>query len=147
MRSGRLVLVGLLALTIISVGCSTTRQARNVEKSGFLGDYSQLVEGKGDEAQLIYVDNSANFSKYDAVMIDSVTIWRSKTNSKISTEDQQMLTDYLYKAIHDQLSKNFRIADRPGPGVLRIRAAVTEAVGANVIGNAVTSIVPQARAL
>ncbi len=147
MRSARLVLVGLLALTIISVGCSTTRQARNFEKSGFLGDYSQLVEGKGDEAQLIYVDNSANFSKYDAVMIDSVTIWRSKTNSKISTEDQQMLTDYLYKAIHDQFSKNFRIADRPGPGVLRIRAAVTEAVGANVIGNAVTSIVPQARAL
>jgi len=30
--------------------------------------------------------------------------------------------------------------------VLRIRAAVTEAVGANVVGNAVTSVVPQARA-
>ena len=80
-------------------------------------------------------------------MIDSVTIWRSKSNSKISTKDQQMLSDYLYKAIHDQLSKSFRIADRPGPEVLRIRAAVTEAVGANVVGNAVTSIVPQARVL
>ncbi len=80
-------------------------------------------------------------------MIDSVTLWRSKATSKISTEDQQMLTDYLYQAIHDQLAKDFRIVTRPGPGVLRIRAAVTEAVGANVVGNAVTSVVPQARLL
>ena len=101
------------------------------------------MEGKEDQAQLTYIDKSASFSKYDAVMIDSVTLWRSKATSEISAEDQQMLTDYLYKAIHDQLSKDFRIVDRPGPGVLRIRAAVTEAVGANVV----TSVIPQARVL
>lgn len=147
MRSERLVTIGLFSLILLVVGCSTTRQARNVETHGFLGDYSRLVEGKEDQAQLTYIDKSASFSKYDAVMIDSVTLWRSKATSEISAEDQQMLTDYLYKAIHDQLSKDFRIVDRPGRGVLRIRAAVTEAVGANVVGNAVTSVIPQARVL
>jgi hypothetical protein len=114
---------------------------------GFLGDYSQLVEGKGDQAELVYIDESANFSNYDSVMIDSVTLWQSKATSKVSAKDQQRLTDSLYKKIHEQLSADFRIVDRPGPGVLRFRAAITEAVGAMVVANAVTSVIPQLRAL
>jgi hypothetical protein len=150
MRSVRLVTpvtIGLSAITLLVVGCSTTRQARSVKTHGFLGDYSQLVEGKGDQAQLVYIDKSASFSKYDAVMIDSVTLWQSKATSKISANDRQRLTDALYKAIHDQLSADFRLVDRPGPGVLRVRAAITEAVGAVVVANTVTSVVPQARVL
>jgi hypothetical protein len=150
MRSVRLVTpvtIGLLALALLVVGCATTRQARSVKERGFLGDYSQLVKGKGDQAGLVYINESASFSNYDAVMIDSVTLWKSKATSKVSAKDQQRLTDSLYKALHEQLSADYRMADRPGPGVLRIRAAITEAVGANVVGNAVTSIVPQLRVL
>ncbi len=86
MRSARLVTIGFFTFTLLVVGCSTTRQARNIEKSGFLGDYSRLVEGKEDQAQLTYVDKNASFSKYDAVMIDSVTLWRSKATSKPQRE-------------------------------------------------------------
>ena len=150
MRPVRLVTpvtICLLALTLPLLGCSTTRQARSVETHGFLGDYSQLVEGEGDQAELVYINESASFSNYDAVMIDSVTLWKSKATSKISAEDQQRLTDSLYKALHDQLSADFRMVDRPGPGVLRVRAAITEAVGAVAVANTVTSIVPQLRVL
>jgi len=40
------VAAGIVALS----GCPTTRQTRSVEKSGFLGDYSQLREGGMGEA-------------------------------------------------------------------------------------------------
>ena len=86
MRSTRLVTIGLFALTLLVVACSTTRQARSVKTHGFLGDYSQLVEGKGDQAQLVYLDKNARFSNCDAVMIDSVTLWKSKATSKISAK-------------------------------------------------------------
>lgn len=150
MRSLRLVTpvtIGLLALTLLLLGCSTTRQARSVKTYGFLGDYSQLVEGKGDQAELVYINENTSFSNYDSVMIDSVTLWQSKATSKVSAEDQQRLTDSLYKAVHDQLSADFRMVDRPGPGVLRVRAAITEAVGAVMVANTVTSVVPQLRVL
>ena len=141
----RLPLVAGLVLVIVLAACATTRQTRSVEKSGFLGDYSQLREGEGDEAQLVYINRLANFSRYDAVIIDSVTFWRSG-DSQISEEDQQMLTDQLYLSLDTKLKENgFATVKRPGPNVLRLRAAITEARGAKVVANAVTSIVPQAR--
>ena len=143
------VLQGLLALALalMLTACSTTRQTRSVEPSGFLGSYARLRPGSGDQAQLVYINPAADFSQYSAVMIDSVTLWQSSSTSKISTEDQQALTDYLYAALHDQLGEDYRIVDAPGPGVMRLRAAITEAKGAKVVSNAVTTAVPQARLL
>ena len=42
----------VLALALLA-SCATTRQTRSVETSGFLGDYSMLRGGKGEEAQLV----------------------------------------------------------------------------------------------
>jgi hypothetical protein len=55
-------LVAGLALSLVLAGCATTRATRSVEPSGFLGDYSQLRAGEGDEAQLIYIDRRVSFA-------------------------------------------------------------------------------------
>jgi hypothetical protein len=55
-----------------------------------------------------------------------------------------MLTDLVYRAMHENLGKEFRLVDRPGPDVLRLRAALTQAKGANVPLRTMTTIVPQA---
>ena len=135
----RVLLASLVALVLGVGACSTTRQTRSAEKHGFLGDYSQLREVETDRAALIYVDPAVNWRDYDAVMIE-VTVWHSSENAKLSDEEAQMLTDHFQAALHEELSKDYRIADRPGPGVMRLRVAMTEAKGARVIGNAVTSI-------
>ena len=146
-RDARMALVAGLGLVIVLAACQTTRQTRSVEQSGFLGDYSQLREGKGDEAQLVYIDSRADFSRYNAVIIDSVTFWDSG-GTKVSEEDKQMLTDQLYLSLDTKLKeRGFATVKRPGPNVLRLRAAITEARGAKVVANAVTSIVPQTRLL
>ncbi|MCH8890097.1 MAG: DUF3313 domain-containing protein [Myxococcales bacterium] len=141
-----LCVLGLLGLALAVAACATTRQSRGSgSQSGFLGDYSDLREGEGDEPQLIYINSSANWSQYDAIHIDSVTLWRDAKTEDVSEEDQQRLTDYLYQELHEQLSQDYRMAERPGPGVLRLRAAITEAKGASVVMNTVTSVVPQLR--
>jgi hypothetical protein len=141
-------LVSILGvLAIASAGCSTTRQTRTVEPSGFLGDYSQLQPGEDDQAQLVYIAPDLDLSGYHAIMIDSVTLWQSSDASPLPREESQALTDYLYQALHEQLALDWRIADRPGPTVLRLRAAITEAKGARVVGNAVTTVIPQLKLL
>jgi hypothetical protein len=142
-----LSLVACLALSLTVAACATTRQTRSVEESGFLGDYSELREGGKGEAQLVYIDADADFSIYKAVLIDSVTLWHDSDLSKIPVEDRQALTDYLYKALHKELGKDYEIVESPGVGVLRVRAAITEAKGARVLGNVITSVVPQLRML
>ena len=137
-----------LALLLAPMACAKTRQPRaEPEPQGFLGDYSQLREGEDDQAQLRYVNPGADFTRYDAVWIDTVRVWQNDETAELSLEDQQMLTDAFYASLHEELSKSYRIAEGSGPGVMRLRAAITEAEGAYVAGNAVTTVVPQLRIL
>jgi hypothetical protein len=146
--SSRVVTVAVaVCLAAVLVACQTTRQTRNVQAQGFLSDYSQLRKGEGKEAQLIYIDESAHWASYDSIMIDSVTIWYDAKTEDLSAEDRKTLTDLLYNALHEQLSQDYKIVDYPGPRTMRLRAAITEAKGAKVVGNTITTIVPQARML
>jgi hypothetical protein len=58
----------LILLVVLFIGCAQTKQARKVETSGFLGDYSMLAEGKEGEALLIYLNPNAKWASYDKVL-------------------------------------------------------------------------------
>ena len=136
----------LLFLVVDLAGCAATRARRGKAKeSGFLRDYSQLEPKEGYKEQLVYINPNAVFSRYDAIEIDSVTLWANQDQGKLSAKDKQMLTDLLYKALHKQLGMAFVITDQAGPSVLRFRAALTQAKGANVPLKTITTIVPQLR--
>jgi hypothetical protein len=133
-------------LVLASVACQTTRQPRGeVEEHGFLRDYSMLQPGGDDQAKLRFVAPDANLKGFDSVILDSVTVWQSGDTEKLSAEEAQALTDYLFEAIHRELSKDYKLVTQPGVGVMRIRAAITEAKGAHVVADTVTSVVPQLR--
>lgn len=141
----RLVFVAMsLLLCVVLVGCGAVRGRRGApERSGFLGDYSQLKEREGYKAQLVYVNPNARWTSYRAVHIDSVTLWANQATGKLGEQDRQMLTDILFKALYDELGKYFELTDQLGPGVLRLRAALTQAKGANVPLRTMTTYVPQ----
>ena len=139
----------LFVFTVLIVsGCASTYQARSVETSGFLNDYTILKEGTWSQALLVYIHPDANkiCKKYTKVMIDPVSIWVKDESSmkNVSQEDRQMLTDYLYMSLKDTLGKDYEVVTRAGPDVLRIRAALTEASGSWVVLDTITSIVPMA---
>lgn len=141
------VRVALFLTPVVLLGCATTQQSREVQKSGFLGDYSKLRAGEDGEAQLVYFNPTARWSQYDKLLIDSVTLWRDAESDEVPANDAQVLTDFLYAALHEELGRHYQIVDAPGPGVLRLRAAVTEAKGSRVVMDTVTSVVPQLRLL
>lgn len=133
----------LLCLTLASCAAVRARRAAP-EPSGFLGDYSQLKPSPEHEARLIQIDEKVEWSRYKAIHLDSVTLWAEGENVKLSPEDQQMLTDVLYAQLARALGGQFELADRPAADVMLIRAALTQAKGANVPLRAITSIVPPA---
>ncbi len=151
MRIDRLLSVQLVLSVAAAAwfGCTTTEQTTSAKASGFLGDYSQLHAGADGEAQLVYLDESTAFSVYDSVLLDDVTFWvvDGDHGETVDPETQQRMTDRLYHAVYSRLAEDYRMVAEPGPGVLRIRAAITEAKGARVVGNAITTTVPQLRLL
>jgi len=156
-------LLSVLLAGLLLVGCSQTAapepsiiQRATGEKeaapapSGFLGnDYSLLTppaEGGDQKAMLRYVNPNANWSSYNKIMIAPVTFWAAD-DSKVSAADQQALCNYMYTVLVKDLGKNFAIVDQPGPGVIKVSAALTDATSATPGLRSISVIVPQARAL
>lgn len=117
--------------------------------SGFLRDYSQLQPGGDDRAKLVYVAPDADFGRYDAMVVDSVTLWpgADANLAKLEKEDQQRLADAMYHALVKALGQDYRIVSSPGSGVLRVRAALTEAKASNVPLDVIATVIPQVNLL
>ena len=139
-----LVLIGLL---LALAGCATTEQTPSVEVSGFLKDYSQLKEGRGDQALLVYINPQADFSRYQKVIVDPVTVWYREGSdlSDVPREELQRLANYLETAMRKQLQLDFELVERPEPGTLRIRTAITEARKSKVVLDLASTVLPPAR--
>lgn len=149
--TNRTVLYVLLVVMLVTIfaGCAPTRQARYVDKSGFLGDYSMLREGKSGEALLIYRNPKANWSAYNKIMLDPVTVWVGKDSDMedVGPEDRQRLANDLWSKLKGELEKDYQIVHKAGPDVMRIQAAITEAETSTLGLDTISSIVPQMRAM
>ena len=147
LQHAKRIAIGILFMSLaLAVSCAPLRQRRApVQTSGFLGDYSQLQKNPGYPAYLTYINPNADWTKYNAVMIDSVSLWGKAED--LPEQDRQMITGMMYNALYDALSKNFTIATAPGANVIRLRGAITEAKSSKVALNVVTSVIPQLRLL
>ena len=140
----------LVIFLFLLQGCAATQQRRDVVKTGFMSssERSMLTEGKGDhEALLRYINPDADWRSYNKVMINSVSVWKDEGTQDVAPADLQMLSDFLYTHMHEALSQDYTIVSQPGPGVLRVAFAITEAEGSAPVMDTVTSIIPQTRIL
>ena len=148
----------ILALMLVVTGCASTQEAKSVEKSGFLGDYSLLKEGQRstisegaeDQALWVYKNPAADWRKYRKIQLDPVTVWMSQKDSQlkdVSVEDRQRLATLLWSKLDESLRKDYEMTSQAGPDVMHIQVAITEAGDSNAILDTVTSIVPQTRLL
>ena len=141
--------VAALSLALGAIGCGTVSRTSSAEPSGFLGDYSLLAPGEGDQAQLIYINPTTDFARYQRVILDPVSIWFDEGSDlmDVPREDLEHLASYMYQAIRRELQKDYALTTKPGPGVMRIRLAITEAIGSKIVADIITTVVPFGRAL
>ncbi len=133
----------LVFVVVSQSGCQAVRGRRGeAPQSGFLGDYSQVIEREGYEAKAVYFNPGAQWQRYDSVQIDTVSLWLNDEDHGLSDDDRQMLTDLLYASLHGKLGEKFRLAEQAGLSTLRLRAALTQAKGARVAARTVSSILP-----
>jgi hypothetical protein len=118
----------IAAAVVLTVsGCSP-----EMAKTGFLSDYSKLQ--KESDSSYRYLDK-LSASRYTAFMIDPVQAHfkagskaiEKKSEGKLTEQKIQDLTTYFHAAILTAVSESgTKIAYQPGPGVARIRVALTD---------------------
>ena len=135
---------GLVLLLALGASCSTTYQTRHAKTSGFLGDYSQLRKGEGEEPLLVYFNPEADVRDYDRILIDPVVGYLGEGSrlDRLSPKDRQALLDYFHATLREQLGRDYALAARPGPGTLRLRIAVTDARRTKPVADTLSTVVP-----
>ncbi|MGZ8213879.1 MAG: DUF3313 domain-containing protein [Methylosarcina sp.] len=130
--------------------CTTTQKApleRASVNCGLLGDIcGRLETGGKDQASLRYINPAAQWTKYSKVMIEPVTFWGGGSTS-VSASVQQMLVNYFSQQLKEQLGKKFQVVDQPGPDVMKLTVAMTDAETATPGLRSISMIVPQAHML
>lgn len=146
--SHRLILMLAGSFLILSITGCTAKQYRRVDHSGFLGDYSKLREKQENEALYVYINPKADCRKYKKVIIDPVSLWSVSEDSELATLDQKdknMLMTQGWGIVYDGMTKGkFKIVDKPGADVMRVRSAITEATKANVMLANILAVAPYA---
>jgi hypothetical protein len=141
-----LCLVGTVLLTAaLLTGCASTYQKRSVKGSGFLKDYSHLKDQGSDTALLSYINPNAKFSTYSKIMLEPVRAYASSKDSSMATMDKeklQMLLSYFDAVLREHLKKSYTLVNQPGPDVMRVRVALTEARGSMVLLDTASSVIP-----
>jgi len=164
-RKGRILVaiwVGVgVALATTFAACSTTVEsqpeaAKAVESgaplpasvTGFLGsDASKLAPGPKGGAALVWFKPGVRWGNYTKILLDPVQFWAA-VDSKISEQDQQVLTSYFYNQLKTQITQQgYTLADQPGPGVIRLQVALMDATTAVPGLRTISVVVPQARVL
>jgi hypothetical protein len=139
-----------LCLLLLLSACTTTQKVA-VNQSGmncaFLAnDCSLLTTGGKDQAGLRYVNPTAQWTRYNKILIDPVTFWGGDS-TKMSASDQQILVNYFSQQLNKELGQKFQIVTQPGPGVMKLDIAITDAEAATPVLRSISMIVPQAHML
>jgi len=131
--SRRLLVLLLIAAVLGAAACGATKQARTVERLGFLKDlYPQMVEGNEDAGESLLIYRNPRVAQippntYKKFMLDPVLFFRGPHSKMegISQEQAQLMADTFYALIYQEISKDYEMANTPGPDTLRAQVAMT----------------------
>jgi hypothetical protein len=123
----------LIIAGILATSCAATKQARTVERLGFLKDlYPRMIEGdeNAGESLLIYKNPRVGLippNTYKKFMLDPVLVFRGPHSKMqgITQEEAQLMADTFYALIYQEISKDYEMVDKPGADTLRAQVAFT----------------------
>ena len=133
---------------LVLAGCALTEPVKKAPESGFLTDYARLHKGNDHQAELVYVNPDVQWKRYDKMLLDPVTVWRSvNVGSKgVSQQDAQAMADYFYSLIQARFSRTFQMVRTPQPNTLRVAIAITQLDKTDVMLDVISTVEPHIRA-
>ncbi len=143
--AGKMLFVLLAVIFVVPAGCAQ----KEVKYSGFLESYPAFEPGPSDGADLVYVKDGVDFSKYNKVMFDQVVFYLKEDSEYkgIQPEEMKELADKFHLAAIKALEGAYPIVGEPGAYVLRVRVAITNIEPSNPAASGITTVMPIGLAL
>ncbi len=140
----------ILVLTLIFTSSNIyAADSDEMQRSGFLSTYDGLEKAKEYMVEWAYINEKVDFKSYDKIILDYVVFFvkEDAEYKGLQIDEMQQLAEAFHKAIIKALSDKYQFVSEPGPGVVRIRLALTNVQPIKPTLNFLTSIVPVGVAL
>jgi len=133
MATASIALAASLSAFTLLASCGSLEARR----TGFLSDYSKLKQENEDVWR--WVSDSWNPADYRGVIIDRVSIrLTEEKEDELSDEQLDELTLYWREVLEKTFAKHFAIVNRFGPGILRVRVAMTDVLASRPLSSVIT---------
>ena len=105
----------------------TAQHAPAPANSGFLSDYSKLQPAKDREGIRSWVNRSVDFRAYERIYFQpvEVVVTPGPEYKGVQPDVLKRMTDQFDGAFRRAVSPPYKLVDKPGPGVLVVRLAIT----------------------
>ncbi len=124
------------------------------QPSGFIVDYPLIEPIQGMEGGWGWDKPDVQYQHYDKIFLDSIEIWLAPDSpyKGIDADQMKILADTMRAVMVETLEPEYPVVSQPGPGVIRIRLALTNVhlekkkrhlIGYTPIGLAVTAKCPK----
>ena len=117
----------VLILSLLFVACAS-KTANQEQFSGFLKSYEQLKQKEAIDGIDVLSWRSVEFKKgkYHSIILEDVALYPEiPSNDNVSKATVKAMLDHLDKRLQEEISTNLKLATKPGPGVARLRIAIT----------------------
>lgn len=139
----------LLASLLVASGCATNLTAGSGGQPAYAEFLSQpgrlrpVTDGSG---ALAWVDTGADLKRFDKFLIEPIQVRLADDAGHKTVDPAQLktLTDSLHQSIVKALTPTYQVVTQPGPGVLRIRIALTDLVPTKPEYSVAALVVPYA---
>lgn len=117
----------LLLCAALASGCANTPAP---SRSGFLDDYTVLQPDPSDSNAELYVKPGVSLKAYDKVLLEPVAVRLPSGDERpaIDPADLETLRTTFQNTLTETLEPDYPLVNAPGPGVLRMRVAITDLV-------------------
>lgn len=121
MRLSTAWIIGLLAVSLSAAHAATP------PPSGFLDSYPPLQPDAKRPGAQIYIAPGTSLKGYSKVVIDPILVFYSPDSAYkgIDPNELSAVTEHLRKSLTTGLQPRYPVVDATGPGVLRLRVAIT----------------------
>lgn len=144
------MMLAMIATVAMLSACAATKQARSVDASGFLSEYTSLLQpGTGDQVLLVYKKPNLNLSGYKKIMLAPITVWDDPAHPLTAEQrnDYLVLADSFHQVLTEKWSKDYEMVDKFGPNTMRVQVAIIHGDKSRVGLAFISKVIPQARAL
>lgn len=133
MNKTSLLMIVAVCIMAATYGCGPEK----LQTTGFLSDYSRLEAES--ETVLRYFNPRKPLSNYSKFMIDPIAVHFHSIDEEvdISSEELAQMRQHMYAAIYKALLKHYSVVRQPGPGVARLRLAITDLDKSSPVLNAI----------